>query len=113
MLQLLQRCALRAIERQMKQDDIFPLTVIRTRYSGVYEGGRYAAFATQYYDIPQAATGSDIPCSEWWAYNLHLVGIGNEINEAIENLIAKLQPIYSNTNLLGKILYHHVDDDDF
>lgn len=68
----------------------YPITVIQTRYSGVYEGGKWAAFHCDHDEIPGPATGSDVPCGAWWNANGHLVGVGSDPDEAIGDLRLKI-----------------------
>jgi hypothetical protein len=51
----------------MKNEGPYPTTIIRTRYSGVYEGGPWAALDCSFDDVPDAADGSDIECARFWA----------------------------------------------
>jgi hypothetical protein len=37
------------------QTDIYPATVIRSRYGGVYEGGRWAALDCSHDEVPEGA----------------------------------------------------------
>lgn len=96
--------------RAIKAGDIYPLTVIKTRYGGVYEGGPYAAFSSRYYQIPKDALGSDIPCCGWWARNRHLVGIGASMDEAVSDLTNKLQTVDFPKDQFGQTIY--VDPDE-
>ena len=47
--------------------DIYPVTIIRSRYGGVYEGGRWAALDCSHEEVPDAAIGDDVECAEFWA----------------------------------------------
>jgi hypothetical protein len=44
----------------------YPMTIIATRYQGVYEGGRWAALDCSFNEVPAAAIGSNIACAEFW-----------------------------------------------
>jgi len=46
--------------------EIYPATIIYTRYGGVYEGGRWAALDCSHEDVPDAAVGDDLECAEFW-----------------------------------------------
>lgn len=73
--------------------DIYPLTIIRDRYNGVYSKGKYLAFNLDYYDIPQEIDGYDVECFDFWCYSepsKYKIGKGNTIEEALENLIELL-----------------------
>ena len=71
--------------------DIYPLTIILTRYGGVYEGGEYAAFNCYPNQIPRAAQGDDISCSQWWEANSDLVGVGDTAEDALADLRLKMR----------------------
>ena len=72
-------------------NEIYPLTIIRDRYDGIYSGGMYLAFNLDYDEIPSEISGSDIPCLEWWKENKYiLVGKGYDITSAIFDLIVKM-----------------------
>ena len=71
--------------------EIYPLTIVRDRYNGIYSGGMYLAFNLDYYEIPIEISGSDIPCWEWWNNNKdYLVGKGETPTKAINDLLKKL-----------------------
>jgi hypothetical protein len=62
----------------------FPLTIIRTRYGGCYEGGAWAAFASDPGEIPYEVSGDDVECSIWWSLpEAEIVGRGSSPMEAI------------------------------
>ena len=46
---------------------IYPVTIIRSRYGGVYEGGRWVAFLCSHEEVPEGAIGDDVECAEFWA----------------------------------------------
>lgn len=78
------------MKRTNSPDDIYPLTIVATRYSGLYEGGMYAAFKCYPHDIPKAAyDGSDNECAEWWEED-HEVGVGDTPEDAQAELAAVL-----------------------
>lgn len=45
---------------------LYPVTIIRTRYGGIYEDGAWAAFNCDEWDVPPAATGCDSECEAFW-----------------------------------------------
>jgi hypothetical protein len=46
---------------------VYPVTIVRTRYSGVYEGGAWAAFDCDAATLPlDAYRADDTSCAEWW-----------------------------------------------
>jgi hypothetical protein len=46
----------------------YPVTLIRTRYGGTYEGGRWAAFGCDPEDVPRDAFGNDLVAASWWDF---------------------------------------------
>ena len=81
------------LEEKLKElgYEIYPLTIIRDRYNGIYSGGCYLAFNLDYYEIPIEISGSDIPCLEWWKENKYiLVGKGYDVTSAIFDLAVKM-----------------------
>jgi len=70
---------------------MYPVTIIKTRYGGAYEGGQWAAFNCYPEAIPWQATDDDNTCSQWWfdTRNSASVGIGSNATEAYEDLIAR------------------------
>lgn len=74
----------------MKDIDIYPLTIIKSRYNGIYSGGIYLAFNLHHQDVPSEATGGDMECDEFWREYSRPVGKGSKPGEAIYNLLRKL-----------------------
>lgn len=80
-------------------DCIYPLTVIKDRYSGLYSGGKYIAFNKEYYEVHKAVNGNDDECINFWECYSDIVGKGNTPKEAIENLLESIE-----TDIIDKIL---------
>lgn len=62
---------------------VYPLTIVQTRYSGIYEGGKWAAFPADPNDLPEGAFDGDVDCSIWWLEHGADVGIGNTPDAAL------------------------------
>ena len=78
---------------KVNNKDIYPLTIIRDRYNGAYSKGKYLAFNLDYYDIPREIDGDDVECFDFWCFfepNKYIIGKGNTIKKALENLIKLL-----------------------
>lgn len=71
------------IEREYR---IWPVTICAVRYTGVYEGGLWAAFAAYPWDVPEDAFADDMTCAEWWRQHRAEVGVGNTVQEAHDAL---------------------------
>lgn len=67
----------------------YPITIITTRYGGVYEGGGWAAFNCHPEEVPLAATGDDTDCADWWYRHSSEVGVGWTPDAALLNLPTK------------------------
>lgn len=65
---------------------IYPCTIVKTRYTGVYEGGEWAAFFMDPHEMPPDWDGSDIECIEFWFEFGKGIGIGDTPQEALDNL---------------------------
>lgn len=83
------------------QERIYPLTVIRDRYNGVYSGGKITAWNQDFYKIPEQIDGDDPSCMNFWDEFKQgepvglcgarvFVGFGNTIEEAINDLTVKM-----------------------
>ena len=70
------------------QTDIYPLTIIRDRYRGVYSGGQYTAWNLAHYEIPEDIGDDDTTCRDFWNLRSkeYPVGVGDTIREAVEAL---------------------------
>lgn len=66
----------------------YPLTIISTRYSGTYEGGRWAAFPLYPEELPPEATGDDLDCMDWWSSPTVAVGVALTPDRAVAALDA-------------------------
>ena len=70
--------------------DIYPLTVIKDRYSGVYSGGEYLAFNLDFCDIDIDIICDDSSCMTFWDKFDDIVGKGKSMEEAVSDLRVKL-----------------------
>lgn len=73
------------------QTDIYPLTIVEDRYTGVYSNGEYTAWNMYFDEIPQDIDGDDVSCYDFWHSYNGIVGLGRTPNEAIEDLRQKLE----------------------
>jgi len=70
--------------------DIYPLTIVRDRYSGTYSGGKYTAWNLDVEDMPEDISDDDMTCMDFWAVNKIPVGVGATPFEALEDLKKEL-----------------------
>lgn len=77
-------------DRTIDCSGIYPLTIIKDRYSGTYSGGKFIAFNCYPECVPEDATGDDISCAEFWQEGVEDLNcdyaIGNTVEEAVANL---------------------------
>ena len=74
-----------------EQRELYPITVVATRYGGSYEGGLWAAFNARPWEVPTAAMGDDIACMTWWSEeNKARTGLGFNPDAAVADLKQKL-----------------------
>ncbi|TYB71228.1 hypothetical protein FXF51_01970 [Nonomuraea sp. PA05] len=71
-------------------DPLYPVTIVKTRYSGSYEGGTFAAFLTEPWDVPQDAFADDRVAYGWWKEHGGMIGVGDTPDEALASLRSKL-----------------------
>lgn len=79
------------------ENEIYPLVIIRDRYTGVYSGGKYTAWSGDVEDIlpPPEAEDDDVVCMNFWYEQeknpTYIVGKGNTVSEALADLYIKLK----------------------
>ena len=49
-------------------NNIYPLTIIRDRYSGSYSGGTYVAFNLEAHKVPAEVFGDDCTAMRFWKH---------------------------------------------
>lgn len=72
----------------------YPVTIIKTRYKGVYEHGRWAAFNLRPESVPGSVMGSDIECATWWDHFRAGVGLGETPDLALAALEQIEEPLH-------------------
>lgn len=81
-------------ENKVMKVDIYPLVIVRDRYTGTYSGGKYTAWNNYVDEIPQEIEGNDGECREFWwsdAAGKYTVGKGATIVEAVVDLIKRMK----------------------
>jgi hypothetical protein len=69
----------------------FRATIFRARYGGIYEGGRWIAYPSHPWEVPDQVHGSDIESSEWFHEHSDEVGVGDTPNEALADLRGRIE----------------------
>jgi hypothetical protein len=70
-------------------EPLYPVTILMTRYGGVYEGGAWAAFPLYPVKVPSEAFADDVTCATWWEEFAHAVGVGETPDAALADLESK------------------------
>ncbi len=65
--------------------DIYPLTIVKDRYTGTYSGGIFTAWNIEADEVPTDIYGDDTECRNFWSDAL-VVGRGDTAEEAEEDL---------------------------
>jgi hypothetical protein len=68
---------------------LYPITIIATRYGGIYEGGEWAAFPLHPDQVPDDSVADDATCAAWWDQFADAVGVGQTPDAALSDLEAK------------------------
>lgn len=70
-------------------NSLYPVTLITTRYGGVYEGGAWAAFPCRAHEVPRETVADDVTCVMWWEEHGAAIGVGATPEDALADLDAK------------------------
>jgi hypothetical protein len=77
------------------EDEIYPLTIVSDRYTGSYSDGKYTAWNLDAEEIPTDINADDVVCRNFWYEQeknpTYIVGKGNTVSEALEELYIKLK----------------------
>ena len=73
------------------EKDIYPLTIVKDRYTGTYSGGEFTAWNLDADEVPAGIYSDDCGCHEFWLTNKIPVGKGQSIREAILDLYVQLK----------------------
>lgn len=65
---------------------LYPVTVLRTRYGGTYEGGAWVALHAEPWGIPEDVMGDDGGCMEFFASCPYPIGRGADPGAAVADL---------------------------
>lgn len=74
----------------MKDEFIYPCTIIEDRYNGVYSGGVWTAWNKYKENVPDEIDDSDVPCANFWYNYKEIVGLGKTPHKAYKDLEKKL-----------------------
>lgn len=78
-------------------DKIWPVTIVKSRYQGSYEGGKWLALNVIYENVPRSIMCDDIACATFFdtydksnkKKNPLKIGRGNTPDEALKDLVAQ------------------------
>lgn len=71
-------------------EDIYPLVIVKDRYTGVYSDGVYTAWNLYLEEIPQDIEANDVLCCNFWDSYNGVVGLGGTPNDAVNDLQRKI-----------------------
>ena len=74
-------------------EDIYPLTIVRDRYTGAYSGGKFIAWPAEPYQIAEDPQADDTTCMLFWIWveeNKIPYGRGETPEEAVRDLQQRL-----------------------
>lgn len=69
------------------------IVIDEDRYRGAYSGHSFTAWVNR---IPFNASGADVPCAEFWDNNTTIFGGGSNPDEAVKDLLRKLDILMDN-----------------
>lgn len=69
--------------------DLNPVTIVRSRYGGIYEPGEWLTFPLRADALPEDWDGSDVFCVKFWTTYRGLVGGGDTPQAALDDLVRK------------------------
>jgi hypothetical protein len=72
-------------------DEVFPVTIVRARYGGIYEPGRWLAFPRDPDQLPVEWQDEGLPCRDFWLAWSEPVGGGDTPNDAYSDLVCKVE----------------------
>lgn len=72
--------------------DIYPVTIVRARYGGSYEPGRWLAFPLHACCMPDDWDATDVVCAEFWdSYDEPVGASDRSPDQALADLARKLE----------------------
>lgn len=69
---------------------VYPVTIVRSRYGGCYEGAEWLAYHLYAEDLPDAASGDDTECASFFATTEMPIGRGKDPTSALWDLARRL-----------------------
>lgn len=69
---------------------LWPVTIVRARYGGIYEPGDWLAFSAWPDQLPAEWNADDVTAIEFYARRRREIGGGRTPNEAYDDLVNKL-----------------------
>lgn len=76
----------------MDEEELWPVTIVMARYGGIYEVGRWLAFASHADQLPDDWDAGDVQCAKFWGdpQRQAEIGGGDSPQSAYEDLLTKL-----------------------
>ena len=77
------------------ENEIYPLVIVKDRYTGTYSRGKYTAWNVYFNEIPSEIDDEDAVCRNFWYAQednpTYIVGKGNTVSEALADLYINLK----------------------
>lgn len=91
-------------------DYIFPLTIVKDRYMGVYSGGLFTAWNMYSECVPEEIGDDDCTAFDFWNNDskAYIIGIGKTPDEAVHDLYLKLKRRDKDENNTGKVVFRQI-----
>ena len=74
--------------------NLYPVTIVKDRYSGCYSGGNWLAWNLDSENIPRSWNADDCACAAFWSSEYFWakpIGKGNTPEKALQDLEQKLE----------------------
>jgi hypothetical protein len=68
-------------------DKVWPVTIVRSRYGGIYEPGEWVALACMPADLPLEWDADDVTCASFYEDRRDEIGGGSNPQEAYVDLV--------------------------
>jgi hypothetical protein len=62
--------------------DLYPVTIVRARYGGTYEPGKWIAFPLYADNLPDGYADDDVTCATFWSEYQHRPAGGGDTPDA-------------------------------
>lgn len=68
--------------------ELWPVTILTSRYGGAWEGGKWLAFHCDPWEVPEEVFGDDVTCNHWFYDHPNTYGAGQSPEAAVAALVS-------------------------